>query len=69
MPELRSVYFAPDGLWFPDRESCLEYEKIQEIRQYIMNETMPTNIAEKLIKRYTMEERWDWKAQEESDGS
>jgi hypothetical protein len=76
MPEYRQVYFAPDGTWFNTREECVEYEKIQEVRNFIMNETMPTTIAQKLYERYTMEERWEWrmkqdekKIREESDGS
>jgi hypothetical protein len=65
MPEYKSVYFAPDGVWFERRKDCEAYEKIQEIRNFIMNETMPTTIAQKLCERYTMEERWDWRMKQD----
>ena len=63
MPELKSVYFAPDGKWFADRDKCVEYEKKLEIIAYIgvnLNPDAAKAVAKQLVARYTMIERSDY---------
>lgn len=73
MPTYKSVYFAPDGKWFETRRECEEYEKIIEISNAIdaisIHNIDAIHIAKALLARYTIEERWDYKADPTKDNS
>lgn len=69
MPELRTVYFAPDGKFFDNREECSEYELCCEIADYIDDafcgiQDQSFEIARKIIERYSIKERYDYKKPE-----
>jgi hypothetical protein len=60
MAELKSVYFAPDGKYFPTREECVRYEEIQELSKLIITTSNKLNqnesyiLAEKLHAKYNL---------------
>jgi len=66
------VYFAPDEKWFLTEKECLEYEKMQEIKNYLLTHPMTKHIfdfesveavTKTLLLRYEIKERWDYKQQ------
>jgi len=72
MPKYKSVYFAPDGTWFEDREECQEYEDKQALINWIIDTSSGGLdrkdvewIASKLLERYNIEQKWNWKKPEE----
>ena len=77
MPEYKGVYFTPDGQWFASHEEAKSHEKIEEIAEYLcecLGEglTFGRRLAQVVMVRYTMEERYDYAAlvrqPEESNG-
>jgi hypothetical protein len=65
MPNLKTVYFAPDGKWFDTYQKCQEYEKNEELILYLSSQTSyNTNILSRIIdiikQRYKIEQHWDY---------
>jgi hypothetical protein len=60
MPELKSVYFAPDGKYFQTEDECQKYEDIQELSKLIIQTSNKLNqnesyvLAEKLHAKYNL---------------
>jgi len=60
MPELKSVYFAPDGKYFGTEGECVRYEEIQELSKLIIQTSNKLNqnesyiLAEKLHSQYNL---------------
>jgi len=66
MPNLKAVYFAPDGKYFATYNECLEYEELCELVEFLEPEikfyNFPLDIYAMitLIKtRYTIKKRLD----------
>jgi hypothetical protein len=67
MPNLKAVYFAPDGKWFDTYQECLDYEETEELIEFIRLELeldyVYSYIREiiNLVKtRYTIQKRYDY---------
>jgi len=69
MPELKSLYFAPDGTWFSTRKECDEYELKKEICDFIWDNLNCSSTRQEIewfvsiiLTRYNLEQCYDWKA-------
>ena len=64
MIKLKSVYLTDDGQWFETREEAERYELINDIQKYLDDDEFPCDIGmvEYLLKRYKIEERYDYVA-------
>jgi|WetSurMetagenome_2_1015567.scaffolds.fasta_scaffold1385737_1 hypothetical protein len=67
MPNLKAVYFAPDGKFFDSYQECYDYEETEELIEFIHSELeldpIHSDIREiiNLVKtRYTIKERYDY---------
>lgn len=56
MPELKTVYFAPDGKWFDTRDACVAYEQKTALTLVIaaagVNEDAAKKAAKAIITAY-----------------
>jgi len=63
MPEMKTVYFTKDGKWFENRDEAVRHELIEEVVEYVSDDVgydLTHDIVEAILKRYKLEQRWDW---------